>query len=360
MRYLLEGMAMLEYDAINLAEKDLQYGREFLRNLQEEHDLPFVSANVYDRATNELFAPAFLIKHVNGKKVGIFGVTLAQGVQRLVDPDVFEVRDPLAAAEQVVQTLEQECDVIVALAHLGLKGALELAEKVPGIDIVISGHHGTHVRQPHRIGNTVIMQPGSKGKYLGLIEFALQNGQVQNLTGKTVALNDRIPDDPRLAELVRRYDDEVLLAFPLESPKAKTRFSLASERACRRCHPSEHQQWRSTLHSHAWETLVQKKQAHNPECQTCHTTLFGQPNGFVTLKENPDMVNVQCLACHRPKSPDLTVHSNRLRRGGSANGNTTGTVKDFLEITKETCVTCHNEDNSPHFDYESFLAKVKH
>ncbi len=358
-RYLLKGMHLLNYDAINLADKDLQYGRGFLDELRQQLRLPFISANVYDAETGQRFAQPYVLKEVNGSTVAIFGVTMA--APNLMQGTGFEVRDPVQAARSMVQELRERCDVLVALAHLGLTGALDLAEQVPGIDVIISGHNGSHVQAPHRVGHTLIMQPGSKGKYLGQLDLVLRSGKLADAEGRTVALTDRIPDDPKLAELVKEYDEAVLVAFPLESPKAQTQYSFLSERTCMGCHRAEHQQWRSTLHAHAWETLVAKNQAHNPECQSCHTTLFGEANGFVSLKDNPDMVNVQCAACHRLAGGDVSAHINRVKRGPDANGaRANGQTRDFLPVTEATCLGCHNEDNSPNFEYAAFLPKVTH
>ncbi len=353
---------MLDYDAINLAEKDLQYGHEFLREMREQHNLSFVSANVYETATGKLFAKPHIIKKINGWKVGIFGVTMEERAARMVPPETgFEIRDPVAAAKNQVQTLKQECDLIIGLVHVGINNSIQLVEQVEGIDIIISGHFGTHLRKPHRVGDTVVMQPGSKGKYLGQLDFQLPSDGKSNVYGKTVALNSKISDDAELARLVKEYDEEVLLTFPLESPKAKTQYSLFSQRACITCHFKQHNQWRATLHSHAWETLVEEKQAHNPECQKCHTTMSGEPNGFTRLAETPDLVSVQCAECHRPVAKDMATHINRFRgRGRSTNGETNGATKDFKPITEETCRKCHNEENTPHFDYAEFRAKITH
>lgn len=76
--YLLKGVSLLKYDAINLAEKELQYGRDFLSKMQTSYNLPFVSANVYDSKTDKLFAKPYVIKQAGELKFGIFGVTIAR------------------------------------------------------------------------------------------------------------------------------------------------------------------------------------------------------------------------------------------------------------------------------------------
>jgi hypothetical protein len=197
---------------------------------------------------------------------------------------------------------------------------------------------------------------------LGQFDITLAGGRIAELKGKTVSLSATITDDDRLARVVKEFDDELLATFPLETPKANERPSNFSERACRMCHLQEYKQWTSTLHSHAWETLVREKQNHNPECQECHTTLYEQPHGFTTIGETPDMVNVQCSQCHQLAVDDVLTHVRRGRIAKrSTNSKSDGTATgDFKGITEQTCLKCHNQENSPRFEYSKFLKKVAH
>ncbi len=360
--YLLKGMSLLKYDAINLAERDLQYGTKFFEKMQATYHLPFVSANVYYSGSDKLFAKPYIIKKIGDVRFGIFGVTLIQGYENMITPETgFTVKDPIVAARSVVADLRKQCDVVIALAHLGLYGASDLAKNVAGIDFIIGGHHGSQTHSPQQIGTTYFMQAGSQGKYLGQFEFVVSSNSIGSVQGKTVALSEKIPDDQTLAKLAKEYDDVVLQTFPLESQKAIMKFSSMSERSCVSCHLKQHMQWRTTLHYHAWQTLVDKKQNHNPECQKCHTTLFDEPNGFTKVGDTPDLVNVQCVECHRPVG-DVAVHISRFRKKAGAtaaetNGQAAG---DFQPVSEQTCLKCHTPENSPKFKYEIFLTKVTH
>jgi hypothetical protein len=354
-------MALLNYDAINLGEKDLQYGSEFLNEIGKMHKLPFVSANVYKYGTEELFAEPYLIKQKGNLKIGIFGVTTQSGARHLVKPSTgFEVKDPMAAAQKSVNELRQKCDVVIALAHLGLNGAKELAKKVSGIDIIISGHDTQRTQKPAQIGKTVVMQTGSKGQYLGHLEFKFASNSVSLVEGKLVSLNAQIPDDQKLAGLVSEFDKSFISTYPLQSSKAIDDFSLLSERSCVQCHRKEHRQWSSTLHRKAWQSLVAKQQTVDPECQQCHTTLFKQPNGFSTIFENPDLVNVQCVDCHNLAEDSPKKHINKFRGRRVAASTQTNGKANFKPVTEATCLRCHNKENSPNFSYEEALHKVTH
>jgi len=359
--YLLTGMALLSYDAINLGEKDLQYGAEFLNEVSKKHQLPFISANVYKYGTEELFTKPYLIKQKGNLKIGIFGVTTKSGARHLVKPSTgFEVRDPVAGAQKSVDELRQKCDVVIALAHLGLNGAKELAQKVNGIDIIISGHDTQRTQKPAQIGKTVVMQMGSKGKYLGHLEFKIASNLISLVEGKLVSLNAKIPDDQRLAGLVSEFDKAFVSHYPLKSPKAIENFSLLSDRSCIQCHRKEHRQWSSTLHRKAWQSLLDKEQTSDPECLQCHTTLFKQSDGFTTVFETPDLVNVQCADCHQLTGGNPQEHINKFRRGRTAASAQTNGHADFKPIGEGTCLRCHNKESSPNFNYQEAFLKVTH
>jgi len=126
-----------------------------------------------------------------------------------------------------------------------------------------------------------------------------------------------------------------------------------------RCHRKQYKQWQTSEHCRAWQSLVVKKQNHNEACQKCHTTLYGQEDGFTKVTETPYMVNVQCVECHQPVA-DIDTHVGRF--GGRRYSSKDETVKaaEFRPVAEQICLRCHDSDNSPDFNYELFLSKVKH
>jgi len=200
----MRGMAQLGYSAINLADKDLNYGVAFLDEMQQKHRLPFVSANVHRKDNGGLYAEPFKIVTAGDIRIGIFGVADAPlTAQAMKD---FEIKDAAAAAKEMVAKLSSRCDVIVALSHLGIENSKKLAADIAGIDIMISGHRWDMTRSPEIIGKTVMMQSGSKGKYLGHLDFEYTNTEVKLNEGKVIALSAQIKEDAGLSALVKEFD----------------------------------------------------------------------------------------------------------------------------------------------------------
>jgi hypothetical protein len=119
--------------------------------------------------------------------------------------------------------------------------------------------------------------------------------------------------------------------------------AYASSGACVNCHAQEFARWSFSDHAQAWMSLLRKQETDNPECVGCHSTAFGQPGGFGALTEANvrKWKGVQCEACHGPMRP----HLDNTRSGSGA-------------ITEAGCVTCHDDANSPDFDFETYLARA--
>ena len=101
----------------------------------------------------------------DGIRIGLFGLMGkdAAEVAPFASPVTFE--DPTAAARKMVEKLrgQERADIVICLSHSGLAddpGRSEdeiLAGKVPGIDIIISGH--THTKTDlRRVHDTLIVQ----------------------------------------------------------------------------------------------------------------------------------------------------------------------------------------------------------
>ena len=121
--------------------------------------------------------------------------------------------------------------------------------------------------------------------------------------------------------------------------------------SCMICHQGEYASWTVTPHAHAYETLQIKGEENNPSCVSCHSLGMNDDRGWksVTNKQTGEEIahapepfqNVQCENCHAPES----LHK--------------GMPVDVPNL-KNTCLKCHTEKFSLHFDYADRLARVSH
>lgn len=164
----------------------------------------------------------------NGLKIGIFGLMGidAGNVAPASYPVTFS--DPVKEAAKMTAYLKtvQKADIVILLSHGGIYPNrehngyagedLNLATKVPLIDIIISGH--THVRTPEYIktGNTFIVQAGSNATNLGVIRLRYQNGRIADFVFDLLAIDDKIKGDSVVNDEIEHQIDFIDKTF-LES-----------------------------------------------------------------------------------------------------------------------------------------------
>jgi 2',3'-cyclic-nucleotide 2'-phosphodiesterase (5'-nucleotidase family) len=82
---------------------------------------------------------------------------------------VFE--PPIETVKTIAQTLRSQVDVLIALTHIGIAADRALAEAVPEVDIIVSGHsHRLHT-EPEVVNGIPILQAGSFGRFAGMATF---------------------------------------------------------------------------------------------------------------------------------------------------------------------------------------------
>ena len=118
----------------------------------------------------------YTILHRKGYKIGVFGIIGNNAVSNAPMAGV-EFADPVETAREIVAKLEQQekVDMIICLSHSGTDSDLEksedviLAQQVPEIDVILSGHSHTTLTDPIVVGDTYICSAGHYGQNLGRI-----------------------------------------------------------------------------------------------------------------------------------------------------------------------------------------------
>jgi 5'-nucleotidase len=163
----------------------------------------------------------------NGLKIGFFalmGVDAAK-VAPLAKPARFT--DRIIAAREFTRILreKEKVDLVICLSHSGLvfdpeKGwqgdDVEMAQLVPGIDVIISGHTHTNLAKPLIINNIPIVQAGGEGRFVGNLEIEKTPAGVKVLSGQLIPVDDRIPGDPDIQKLIA--DQQELIGKDLFGP----------------------------------------------------------------------------------------------------------------------------------------------
>jgi hypothetical protein len=358
--YLLRGMVTMGYDAVNLGKREVNLDRDTLNRKIAASNLPFVSCNALDKQSGKPLCAPFVVKTVGGTRFGIAGVVQAEGDD--LGPGI-AVRPPIEALAELLPTLKTQCDFIVVLAFVPAETLHEIAAKFPEVGAVLGGDVSQSSAKAETVNRAALFSVTEKGKVLGKLTFRPSgSGAPLTLTAsEAIKTADTIKPAPAMTALIREYKNvlrdrnlELANEEGLDPINAQTTTAdlYAGEQACVSCHTSAHRVTLASPHAHAYTTLAQKGSEFDPECLRCHTVGYGAKDGFINLKTTPKLADVQCESCHGRG----TSHIAAVQAGKTGRAATT----TLRAVTPNSCIRCHDAENSANFQYPTFWPKIQH
>lgn len=216
------GMNLVGYDAMAVGNHEFDHPIELLKQQEQWANFPFLSANIYDKTTQQrLFTPYVILK--KGRvKIAFIGVTTPDtpklGSKKILQNVSFT--DPITEVKTLSAQIRKDkiADMVVVLSHLGYYedgksgtsayGDVELARALnPGdIDGIISAHsHSTlcmaaqnTIDLEYKVGEDCspdyqngvwIMQAGEWGKFVGRANFQIDNNKIKLLSYQMLPVN---------------------------------------------------------------------------------------------------------------------------------------------------------------------------
>lgn len=339
--YILKGFAQLDYDAVALQWNDLAYGVDFVRS----QDLPWVSSNWSDEA----FKPSQIITRGENKLYFFSWLDPTESPEAAMDVEHEQASDDVdALAKNLSQAQQQGLTVLSTTLTLEQAKALPLQH----VDILFIRAAYEVYGEPQKLGNTLVLQPGSRGMRLGQLKLDLaKDGRISGFENEVISMPTSIEDDPALLGWYEEYNAKVKAAYlkrvELRKALESGESPYAGEEVCQSCHQEEHTIWRDTLHSNAFAKLEQVNKAFDPACIKCHTVGFEKEGGFIDFDATPHLLNVQCESCHG--TAKLHAESGGFKPLGN---------HDWQP--QQMCTQCHVQKHSPSFDFKSYWPRVKH
>jgi hypothetical protein len=126
---------------------------------------------------------------------------------------------------------------------------------------------------------------------------------------------------------------------------------------CKICHLKQYKSWEKTAMANSLDNLKagakaeEKKKAGidpdkdytaDPECLKCHTTGYGKPGGFKSIKETPKLAGVQCEGCHGPGG-DYNKIMKKDKKYKLADVKAAGLI--IPSEDEKGCMECHGGDS---------------
>ena len=209
-RFGIDAYAPGNWDYVYGADKFIGY---FASQPPKANWKPVISNLYYDNypgaeaKNGQHVVEPYTIKTINGLRIGILGFTSDRGPQA-GDPNItkgLKFTNGAAEYEKYVKLLrEQNVDLVVVISELGLHGNLTLADRIPGVDVILSSDkHEVTVKPIVSKYGTFVVEQGMDGQVVGEMSIRVKNGKVVDKKYVSHRITDRIKADPAIAALIQ-------------------------------------------------------------------------------------------------------------------------------------------------------------
>jgi hypothetical protein len=241
--------------------------------------------------------------------------------------------------------------------------------------------------QPAKVGNTLIVMVGHKGRFVGVMGVFRNNAdnppfkleyQLVSIAPEFETRANKV-EGHKLMELMKKYAEEVktgnyLAKFKQTEHPIQLVFKNAQyvgSDDCKTCHKDAFKIWKGSGHAHAYKTLEDAK---NPslrqfdgECVVCHTVGFNYKTGFRDLQKTAFLTDVGCECCHgpcsdhvaNPRNADIHKEINPFKyRGKEPEAAPQNQAR--MQRIDNFCQKCHDLDNDVNWVFANSWPKIVH
>lgn len=190
---MVDATKLLGVDAMT-GHWEFTFGADRVKEIIEkdlEGKMDFVAQNVIDNQWEEDVFKPYVIKEINGVPTAIVGQAFPYtpiANPRYMVPDwSFGIRE-----DKMQKTVDNAraagAQVVVVLSHNGMDVDLKMASRVRGIDAIMGGHTHDAIPEPVKVknpgGTTLVINSGSNGKFLSVLDFDVRKGKVRDFRFK--------------------------------------------------------------------------------------------------------------------------------------------------------------------------------
>ncbi len=344
--YILKAFSMLNYDAIGVQWQDLNYGA----SLATQNKLPWVASNWIE---SDFARSRTITRTIGGNNIVIQFFTWLDpessptrqmpGGKPVVYDDIGKLADQLRAAKK-----QQALTVLTAALPLEV---LQEQLMLDAVDILVVRAAYEVYGEPKKVGNTLVLEPGSRGMRLGRLELSLEKNHIKSWKHEIISMPGSVPDAPRMSGWYDEYNAKVkedyLERVELRKQRESGESPFIGEEQCKTCHAKQHAIWQESQHAIAFEDLEAVKKSFDPECIQCHVVGFNKSGGYVDLNITPHLMNVQCENCHG-------AGKEHALSGGKK------PVANKNWPKEQMCGQCHVQKHSPSFQLDQYWPKIAH
>jgi sulfur-oxidizing protein SoxB len=177
-----------------------------VKEIVEGLPFAFLGGNIFDSEWDEPAFESWKMIERGGVKVAVIGQAFPYtpiANPRWMFPNwSFGIREEVVAAN-VQAARDEGAELVVLLSHNGFDVDRKMAARVPGIDVILTGHTHDALPEPLLVGKTLLIASGSQGKFVTALDLDLRGGAVKGYRSRLIPVfSDVITPDPEMAALI--------------------------------------------------------------------------------------------------------------------------------------------------------------
>ena len=204
---MVDAMKLLGVEAMT-GHWEFTYGKDRVKELVSKLGFSFLASNVRDTEWDEeVFAHTAFFDR-GGIKIAVIGqafpYTPIANPRWMIPTWSFGIRE-----EQMQRRVDAAraagAQLVVMLSHNGFDADRKMAQRVKGINVILTGHTHDAIPAVITVGSTLLVAAGSHGKFLARLDLDVKDGKVADYAFKLIpVLTDAIAPDPEMAAQIAK------------------------------------------------------------------------------------------------------------------------------------------------------------
>ena len=183
-------------------------GTERVRELVEGLPFAALGANIFDAEWDEPsedFKPYEMFER-GGVKIAVIGQAFPY--MPIANPGWMFPEYSFGIRDQRMQEVVDEvraagAELVVCLSHNGFDVDKQMASRVTGIDVILTGHTHDALPEPVLVGETILIASGSNGKFVSRVDLDVRDGRMMGFRHKLIPIfSDVITPDAEVAAVI--------------------------------------------------------------------------------------------------------------------------------------------------------------
>ena len=199
------------YDVLIPGNWEVIYGKDVMLDIYERFETPTIVQNMFHEETNENLYPSYLVKEINGVRLGFVGINdpavpvrqnpiFSEGISFTeVDNSVKKLIDEIKVEEKI--------DVMFLVTHIGIYKQVELAnnEISENVDYILGNDTHERVREMIQGKYAKVTEPGAFGSFVGKLNLYFVDNKLVKDDYELIDVDPEVyAADPEIQAIVDR------------------------------------------------------------------------------------------------------------------------------------------------------------